>query len=83
MLHPSPSFPGATHAICLPFSVLCCGKYVTLESSPNEAKWGWVELNPDTRNVIGQDLMDMNAEPGRWYFVTVSGGFARSSDSPA
>jgi hypothetical protein len=76
MLHQAPAFPGQSHEECTQFSVLCCGKYITLETSPSESKWGWIELNADTRNLIGSDLLEMNAEPGRWYYLTVSGGFA-------
>lgn len=83
MLQPTPAMPGQPHEECSLFSVLCCGKYITLDTSPNESKWGWVELGADTRVLIGDDLLEMNAEPGRWYYLTLSGGFAVQQEGAA
>lgn len=72
-LIPVPAFPGENHPEANGMATICAARYPAL-SSGGEPKWGWVQLNPDAKNAIGDALLDHPAEIGRWYYMVVSGG---------
>lgn len=73
MLLETPPLPmGFRHAESLCYTVLCAGQYSTVH---HELKsWGWVYLDFDTKEIIGTDMMEYAFEPGRWYYMIVTGG---------
>ena len=67
-----PPFPGESHPECRPSAVVCAQQYVCSESErPGELLWGWVALDPDTKDLIGDLLHEGGAEPGRWYHLEI------------
>lgn len=38
---------------------------------PSKGLWCWVQLSPQTKEVIGDLLFDTGAEKDRWYYITV------------
>jgi len=78
MIHPVPAFPGEYHKHDYPeMAVLCAARYATLNGGP-ERKWGWIHLDSITKDVIGEDLVSIAAEPDVWYYMTVSNGYGEA-----
>ena len=75
MLHETPALPGKQHIESLNLTVLCAGWYSTeYGASGNEKRWGWVHLEADTKEMIGNALQSIDAIPGQWYYLYISGG---------
>jgi len=73
-----PAFPGEYHKHDYPeMAVLCAARYATLNGGP-ERKWGWIHLDSITKDVIGEDLVSIAAEPDVWYYMTVSNGYGEA-----
>lgn len=48
---------------CLPYAIVGMDKY--------EKGWGWIELEGDSKNEIGQYMMDWEAETNVWYYLSI------------
>jgi hypothetical protein len=33
--------------------------------------WGWVHLDPDANAIIGEDLEEIGATPGKWIYMII------------
>lgn len=77
MLLETPSPPGAQHPETLNMTVLCAGQYKTLVHDVLD--WGWIHLNFDTKEVIGNDMVEENFIPGQWYYMIVFSGLGNRS----
>lgn len=65
----TPSLPDDHHEICKNLTVICSQQYPTVDEP--EA-WGWIQLEPETKELIGNDLLNGGARPGVWYYMTLS-----------
>ncbi len=75
MLHETPPFPGIHHEESLSLSVLAAAKYSTEHGkSGNEPRWGWVALDGETKELIGNMLLEMYAQHDQWYYMLITGG---------
>lgn len=65
----APLLPDSKHPRCAPFSVVCIANYRTLDHP--ETAWGWIHLTPETKEEIGDDLVEWGATPGKWYWLVM------------
>ena len=80
MLLETPDFPGIGHEESHNLTVLCAAQYATTYGkSGSEERWGWVHLDAETKAMIGQALGRINATPGKWYYMLVTGGYGHRS----
>lgn len=67
-----PAFPDDAHPESNSLSVICSERYTAAEGQVNDKPlWGWVHLTPDAKNLIGSDLVESNAEIGKWYYLVL------------
>ena len=57
------------HDSCEQYAVACGGWFYA--NDENEKTFGWVHLEPDTKAYLGNMLMQVQAEPGRWYYLEI------------
>ena len=70
-LAPTPEYPPrAASTRCVPLAVLCL-QFATWGHDMFPS-WGWIHIDADSKRLIGQDLEDNEAEPGKWYYMTLS-----------
>lgn len=74
MLCEVPAFPGASHPEAKNLSVICAGQYSTEDGELDGVAWGWVHLDPGTKELVGHGLEAIGAQPGKWYYMLLSGG---------
>lgn len=68
-----PNFPGDRHPESTNFAIVCAASYECVESErPGEYLWGWVHLTASTKEALGQDLLDIEAKPGKWYYLEMT-----------
>ena len=72
MLLNTPPLPGDKHPESDPMTVICAARYTTI--SHDALDWGWIHLDFDTKQIIGEDMVDSNFMPGQWYYMIISGG---------
>lgn len=67
----TPSFPETHHPESDRLAVICAGKY-----SVNEGElagrgdfWGWVTLEAETKQFVGEALLEYGARPGDWVYM--------------
>lgn len=73
MLSTVPEFPGEAHPEGRNLQVLCASRYKTSAGiTPDTLLWGWVHLDPDTKEKIGLDLEAGAAKENVWYFLELS-----------
>lgn len=80
MLLETPGFPGIGHEESRGLSVLACGYYPTIEGkSGDQPRWGWVHLDAESKDMVGQALLKLNAQPGKWFYMLITGGIGHRS----
>jgi hypothetical protein len=66
----SPPWPeGDVSPQCKPFVVACI--QFAEWGSHMFPSWGWVHLDPDARAIIGEDLEEIGAPPGKWIYMII------------
>lgn len=65
MLHPAPLFPDSQppKTGVEPLAVFA--------ANDDNGGWGWVNLNQEEKDCIGQGLLDSDAEIGKWYWCVL------------
>lgn len=80
MLLETPAFPGKQHEESHNLSVLAAAKYPTTNGkSGDEPRWGWIQLDGETKDMIGNMLIEIKALPGQWYYMLIEGGIGHRS----
>ena len=63
-LVPTPAFPGEAHPECSPYTIICAAPYRCTDSKRSgEILWGWVQLDSDTKDIIGETIEEEGIEP--------------------
>ncbi len=81
MLLETPKFPGVGHIESKPLSVICAIQHSVIVGDSGEYKWGWVHLEPNTKEIIGAGLTRFNADTNKWYCMLISGGIGHRPES--
>ena len=81
MLLETPKFPGVGHPESKPLSIICAVQHDVVEGESTKVLWGWVHLEQNTKEVIGQGLEQFNAESNKWYCMLISGGIGHRPES--
>ena len=69
----TPDAPGEAHPECGSLAVIAMQRYRCIAGErAGETLWGWIHLVPDTKCLIGSDLVEGGALPGRWYYLIPS-----------
>ena len=71
-LIPVPDIPsvdfGLFHSESEPLALVCVEYYPTI-ASKGVAKYGWVNLGPDEKNLFADLLLSKGAQPGEWWYL--------------
>ena len=65
-LHPAPSFPDDQ-----PTKPIDVQPFVLIAANDDGGAWGWVNLNQEEKELIGQQLLD-DHRPGHWYWCKLN-----------
>lgn len=66
----SPPLPGNRHPRSNPLLVCCIANYPTQDHL--ETAWGWIHLTPDTKELIGNDLVELACKVGTWIWLMLT-----------
>ena len=66
----TPCFSGEHHPDSKPLTVICASQCYKPEGYDNPV-WGWMQLAPATKEVIGRMLVECAAPYGQWFYMIV------------